>query len=298
MDGDDVARAARRIRRRLHKALDEAAFRPKTVRGATYYRSLRLPSEDVSFVARRFPHRAAPPTGDPGAAAAHGLDFVLVHGIGVSSRSYGPTAAELAKHGTVHLIDLPGYGNSPRPGHDVPITEHAAAVAWYIRTTGLQQPVVVGHSMGTQVVTQLAADEPGLVGRIVLIAPVIWPDARSFWRAVRLLAVDGLREPPIVTLLAMNDYLFRAGVPYMVEQTPHLIGNRMEDVVADVTVPVLVIGGDADPIVPIEWGRQIAETVADGRFEAVKGPHVAMFSDAAHVASLIADFSLADFAKD
>jgi pimeloyl-ACP methyl ester carboxylesterase len=284
MDGDDVARAARRIRRRIHKALDEAAFRPRTVKGATYYRSLRLPSEDVSFVARRFPRRGEP-DGDPGP------DFVLVHGIGVSSRSYGPTAAELARHGTVHLIDLPGYGASPRPGHDVSIAEHAAAVAWYLRETGLQQPVVVGHSMGTQVVAQLAADEPELVGRIVLIAPVIWPDARSFWRAVRLLAVDGLREPPIVTLLALNDYLFRAGIPYMIEQTPHLIGNRMEEIVDGVTMPTLVIGGDADPIVPLDWAQQIADAVEDGRFEAVTGPHVAMFSDAAHVARLIADFA-------
>ena len=287
MDGDDVARAARRIRRRLHKAMDEAAFRPRTVRGATYHRSIRVPSEDVSFAARRFPRRNA----DGGAAVVDGPDFVLVHGIGVSSRSYGPTAAELAKHGTVHLIDLPGYGASPRPGHDIGITEHAAAVAWYLREQRLEQPVVVGHSMGTQVVAQLAADEPELVGRIVLIAPVIWPDARSFRRAVRLLAVDGLREPPIVTLLAMNDYLFRAGIPYMIEQMPHLMGNRMEEVMAQVRVPTLVIGGDMDPIVPLEWAQQIADTVEHGRFESVRGPHVAMFTDAAHVASLIAGFA-------
>ena len=282
VDGDDVVRAARRIRRRLHKALDEAAFRPKTVRGATYHRSLRLPSEDVSFVARRFPRRTE---------ALDGPDFVLVHGIGVSSRSYGPTAAELSKHGTVHLIDLPGYGNSPRPGHDVDIAEHAAAVGWFIREAGLTDPVVVGHSMGTQVVAQLAATEPGLIGKLVLIAPVVWPDARSFWRAVRLLAVDGLREPPIVTVLAMNDYLFRAGVPYMIEQMPHLIGNRMEDVLGDVTVPTLVIGGDADPIVPLEWAQEVADTVQHGRFVSVDGAHVAMFTDARRIATLITDFA-------
>lgn len=292
MDGDDVARAARRIRRRLHKAIDEAAFRPRTVRGAIYHRSIRVPSEDVSFAARRFPFRGAAGR-EPGAAddATVGPDFVLVHGIGVSSRSYGPTAAELARSGNVHLIDLPGYGASPRPGHDVGIAEHAASVAWYIRESGLERPVVVGHSMGTQVVAQLAVDEPDLIGRLVLIAPVLWPDARRFWRAVGMLAVDGTREPPIVTLLAINDYLFRAGVPYMIEQTPHLIGHRMEEVMAEVRVPTLVIGGHADPIVPLEWAQQIADTVEHGRFEAVKGPHVAMFTDAAHVASLIAGFA-------
>ncbi len=36
--------------------------------------------------------------------------FVLVHGIGVSSRYFHPVAAFLAEHGTVYAIDLPGYG--------------------------------------------------------------------------------------------------------------------------------------------------------------------------------------------
>lgn len=284
MAGDDVARAVRRfrvrLRRRVHQALDEASFRPRRSGGATYFRSRRLFGDDVSFVARRFPR--TPGTED-------GPDFVLVHGIGVSSRSYGPTAAALAQHGTVHLIDLPGYGASPRPGHNVTIAEHAAAVAAFIREVGLEHPVVVGHSMGTQVVAELGADEPELAGALVLIAPVIWPDARSFWRAARLLAVDGLREPPIVTILAMNDYLFRAGIPYMIEQTPHLIGNRVEDVLSHIRVPTLVICGEADPIVPLAWGREVAERIPDGRFATVDGPHVAMFTDAARIAGLIAD---------
>ncbi len=286
MDGEGIARAARRarlgLRRRVHHALDEASFRPRRAGGATYYRSLRRFGDDVSFVARRFPRR-------PGTEG--GPDFVLVHGIGVSSRSYGPTAAALAELGTVYLIDLPGYGDSPRPGHDVSIAEHAAAVASFIRDLGLEHPVVVGHSMGTQVVAQLGADEPDLAGRLVLIAPVVWPDARSFWRAARLLAVDGLREPPIVTVLAMNDYLFRAGIPYMVEQTPHLIGNRMEDVLDGIRVPTLVICGEADPIVPLDWGREVAERIPGGRFATVRGPHVAMFTDAGEIARLITEFA-------
>jgi len=148
---------------------------------------------------------------------------------------------------------------------------------------------VIGHSMGTQVVAMLAADHPDTLSHLVLIAPVVWPDARSFWRAARLLAVDGMREPPIVTLLAANDYLFKAGLPYMIQQTPHLMSATVEKWMGRVNAPTLVICGERDPIVPLEWGQQLAESTAHGRFATVPGPHVAMFTDPHEIAQLIID---------
>ncbi len=270
--------AAGKVRRRIHHAVDEAAFAPKLVDGAVYHRSRQLVGEDVVLAVRRF-ERPEAPSGGP--------TFVLVHGLGVSSRSFGPTAAELARHGVVYLVDLAGYGDSPRPGHDMTIAEHAASLAVLIRALGLDRPVVVGHSMGSQVVTTLAAEHPDSLASLVVIAPVVWPDARSFWSAVRLLAIDGTREPLIVTLLAINDYLFRAGIPYMVEQTPHLIGAEIEKWIGRVQAPVLVMCGERDPIVPLEWGETIAEKAPDGRFVTVPGPHVAMFTHPDEVSALI-----------
>ncbi len=52
-----------------------------------------------------------------------------------------------------------------------------------------------------------------------------------------------------------------------------------------------MICGEADPIVPLDWGREIAEALPDGRFATVPGAHVAMFSDPVEVARLIADFA-------
>ena len=208
----------------------------------------------------------------PGAADRDGPDFVLVHGIGVSARSYGPTAAALARHGDVHLVDLPGYGRSPRPDVDMGIGDHARVLGDYLADRDLDHPVLVGHSMGTQVVVQLAAEEPGLVDHIVLIAPVIAPEARSLRRAAGLLLRNGVREPPWVTLLAVNDYLFRAGIRYMAQQTPHLLGHEIERLAGRVQAKTLVICGENDPIVPLEWGRTLALAVPHGWFATVPGP--------------------------
>ncbi|MBN9105212.1 MAG: alpha/beta fold hydrolase [Propionibacteriaceae bacterium] len=252
---------------RRQSAREETRYRARSI-GSVQYSTSRYGHEDASMVVYRFGLR-----GDRSAP-----DFVLVHGIGVSARSYGPTAAELAKYGDVYLVDLPGYGRSPRPDGDLSIVGHAQVLSDFLAEKKLDHPVVVGHSMGTQVVVQLAANWPDQVDHIALIAPVVVPDARSLLKVAGLLLRDGLREPPIVGLIAFYDYLFRAGVPYMAQQLPHLLNERMEDIAGAVSAKTLVICGTDDPVVPVEWGRELAGLFPENWFVTVPGPHATMFA--------------------
>lgn len=262
---------------RRHVSRVEEMYRRRFI-GDVEYRTSRSGYDDASLMAYRFECQV--PEKD-------GPDFVLVHGIGVSARSYGPTAVELAQHGDVHLIDLAGYGRSPRPNRDLTIADHASLVAKYLREKDLEWPVVVGHSMGSQVVAELAASYPDQVDHIVLIAPVIAPSARSLAKMVGLLFSDGLKEPPLVGALAIYDYFFRAGVPYMIQQTPHLLKMDMDDVASGVEAKTLVICGMDDPIVPLEWGEELANRFQQGWFETVPGPHASMFAAPERIAALI-----------
>lgn len=265
------------VRKNRHHSIDEGAYRKRRVLGIDYFQS-RIGFDGASLTAYRFPCQVS---------EKEGPDFVLVHGIGVSARSYAPTAALLAQKGEVHLLDLAGYGNSPRPDRNVSIADHAELVALYLQEKQLDHPVVVGHSMGAQVITALAAHYPHLVDHIVLIAPVMTPDARTLLRAARLLLKDGLREPPIVAMLSFNDYLFRAGIPYMVEQTPHLLNARIEEQLGEITAKTLVICGKRDPVVPLAWGEEIANALENGWFAVVPGPHGAMFGAPEAISRLI-----------
>lgn len=264
---------------RRHVTREEVTYKNRYV-GTVEYRTSRTGYGYASLVAYRFecvvPGRSGP-------------DFVLVHGIGVSARSYGPTAVELVKHGDVHLVDLAGYGRSPRPDRDLTIADHAQLVARYLADHDLDHPVLVGHSMGTQVVAELAASRPDLVDHIVLIAPVVAPDARSLPRVARLLLADGFKEPLPVTGAAFYDYLFRAGLPYMIQQTPHLLRTDLDGIAGRIDAETLVICGTDDPIVPLEWGRELAARFRHGRFATVGGPHAAMFAAPEAIAALVVD---------
>src|SRR5690554_522591 len=89
-------------------------------------------------------------------AGAGSETVVLIHGIGVSARYFGPLVRELARTHRVLAPDLPGFGRSPRPREVLSIEDHAAVLAVLV-TDHLGggragRPVLVGHSMGVQVV--------------------------------------------------------------------------------------------------------------------------------------------------
>lgn len=259
---------------------EESSYRVRRVRGAEYLTSRAL-HDDLALVIKRFPTRPGAPQGT--------RPFVLVHGIGVSSRYFGPAAAELAKLGTVYVVDLPGYGASPDPGRDVTIADHAAVLAHHLQAAGIENPVLVGHSMGVQVITRLAADFPGLTDRLVLMGPTMDPRARTFAKASFRLVRDMLREPVRSNLIVLTDYLFRCGVPYYFRQLPHLLNDPIEERLPSLQAKTIVIRGDRDPIAPQEWATAVAAHASGAKLHTVKGPHVVMFTDPVSVAALIAE---------
>lgn len=266
---------------------DESSYRERSTRGARFH-TRRTLYDDLAVVIKRFPAAPGAPTG--------GRPFVLVHGIGVSSRYFHPAAAELARFGTVYVVDLPGYGAAPDPHRDVTIADHAAVLARFFREDGIVNPVLVGHSMGTQVVSQLAVDYPQVSDRLVLIAPTMEPAARSLGVAVWRLLLDTLREPVRSNLVVLSDYVIRCGIPYYLRQLPHLLTDRIEERLSRIAVPTLVMRGDVDCVSPEQWSREVARLLPQGSFATVAGPHVVMFTDPVRVAALIAEHSVAEHA--
>jgi pimeloyl-ACP methyl ester carboxylesterase len=266
----------------LRGAAGEDEYRERRVRGAIYYTS-RQEHEELTIFVERF----------PGSAGPDARTYVLVHGIGVSSRYFHPLAAELARTGRVFLVDLPGYGESPDPKRDVTIADHAEVLAGFLRQLEVPDPVIVGHSWGAQVVSMLAERHPDVPRTVVLLSPTLEPPARTPWRAIGHLLHDATREPPAVFWIAVTDYLVRCGLRYLLRQMPHMIADRPEDRVGEHRARTLVVNGDRDPIVSSGWARELADAHPDGEFRQVHGPHVIMHTRpeliARHITAFVAD---------
>lgn len=243
-------------------------------RGATYFTS-RDSFNELAVVVKRFP------------GSAGGRNYVLVHGIGVSSRYFQPLARELAKRGTVWLVDLPGFGAAPNPKRDVSIGDHAEVVAAFLKTSGIADPVLVGHSMGCQVVSELALRHPELVNDIALLAPTIERGQRRVLTQSTRLGLDMLREPLMANWVVLSDYLFRCGLPYYLRQLPHLLGDAIEDRLPLIHARAEVIVGHRDRVVPTTWAATVASLLPNGELSIVEGPHVIMYTDPGSIAAVL-----------
>jgi pimeloyl-ACP methyl ester carboxylesterase len=118
-----------------------------------------------------------------------GQPFVLVHGLSSNSLLWGELADSLGGHPS-YAIDLRSHGESGSPDHGYDTATAAADVAVVIEQLGLDRPVVVGQSWGGNVVVNLAAKHPDLIGALGLVDGG-WIDLRFLFthrdRAIRTL---------------------------------------------------------------------------------------------------------------
>lgn len=210
--------------------------------------------------------------GDPDAAVV-----VLVHGIGVSERYFRPLAAELATDRRVLVPDLPGFGRSrtPRPRRVPTVPDLARVVLGVLRRRGVRRAVLVGHSMGAQVVAEAALQAPDLVERVVLVGPVVDPAAPTVAGQAWRLARDGLHEPARANAVVVTDYL-RAGPRWYAAVLPQMFAYDTRAAVTELAAEVVVVRGRDDRVCSREWGRSLADAAPRGALREVPGGHVAM----------------------
>lgn len=214
--------------------------------------------------------------------------FVLVPGIGVASNYFERLAPNLNRFGPVHALDLPGFAGVPHPERAMTIRQYADLVGLVIDRLDLDDPVVVGHSMGTQVVVDLVARRPE-IKTLVLIGPVINPRERSIGvQAVRFLQAAA-HEPGRVKLLALTAYLF-CGPKWFSRILPRMMRFPIERALPHVQADTLVIRGEFDAVAPPDWVRRVGELLPSSRLWEIPGAgHSVMHAHAEEVAELCVD---------
>ncbi|WP_094770538.1 alpha/beta fold hydrolase [Microbacterium gorillae] len=205
--------------------------------------------------------------------------FLLVHGIGMGRVVFAELIADLRRRGRVLAIDQPGYGDSAEPPRTPTMERTADMLAALLTDRGYTGVIAIGHSMGTQVVAELAVRHPTLVSATVLIAPTVDEDARRVTVQIGRLIADLWGESRKVVLLGAWEYL-RAG-PHLIRKIRAMMVHRPEKVYPRITQPTLVLRGENDKVVPDEWGHQVAALVPNAIYDVLPHTsHQSMIRDA------------------
>ncbi|CAG7610974.1 alpha/beta fold hydrolase [Leucobacter soli] len=218
------------------------------------------------------------------------LTFVLVHGIGMGRVVFSEVAEILSEQGRVLAVDLPGFGDSPEPGSESTLEETAEVIVGFLQDEAPGPVVLVGHSMGTQIVAEAAYRHPDRVAALVLIAPTVDRHARTATRQALRMVRDLTGEGPKVLLLGLWEYAKTSPI-WFVNKLRFMLDHRLELICPGIATPTLVLRGETDRVCPREWVSEIAEALPEARMTEISGRgHEAIIKSPEPVASLILEF--------
>ena len=101
-----------------------------------------------------------------------GRGVLVLPGITSPAISWDFAVREIRGGRRVLVPDMRGRGLSDTPeGGGYALADYAADVAALVRALGLEQPTLLGHSMGARIATTFAARHPGLAGPVIAVDP-------------------------------------------------------------------------------------------------------------------------------
>jgi pimeloyl-ACP methyl ester carboxylesterase len=195
--------------------------------------------------------------------------LVILHGWGGNEREWRQVGLELGKRYRVVVPDLPGFGKTELVRDDWGIYQYAEWVKNFLAKMGIRECVVIGHSFGGRVGIILAAKEPGLVTRLILVDAAGMEKERLVTRLLRLAKpVVGSLPQGVKDLLGSRDYKQAGRLRKILVQ---VVNEDLTALLGTIKCLTLVVWGDRDGVLPVVIGKRMREAIQGARLRLVWG---------------------------
>ncbi|WP_146138225.1 alpha/beta fold hydrolase [Chamaesiphon polymorphus] len=234
--------------------------------------------------------------------------LVMLHGWGQNLQSLQPMGELLATRSQVHIIDLPGFGKSPPPPEDWDTANYADRIYQYLQEQGIESADMLGHSFGGRVSIRLAHKYPHKVRSITLINAGGLQRQRTLQQSMRSQWVRNMRNAFKISPLyrdalltwhtqkyGSRDYLNAGAMRGTLVKT---VSEDLTELARHISVPVLLLWGEADTETPVEMGHRYHTLFANS--ELITIPHRDHFmfqAEGSHLCSYYVDKFLAQLSS-
>ena len=227
--------------------------------------------------------------------------MVLLHGFGASTYTWHKVMAPLAQKGTVIAFDRPAFGltERPMPGSWTDENPYSADFAekltiGFMDQMGVEKAVLIGHSAGAGIAMQTLLDYPERVAGLVMVDPALtgrpgmpeWLENTPQMRRLGPFLARSLagNEGDAFLEASWHDFSKFSEADREAYRKPLRVAdwdvalweftkaNKTQDLTArfdQVQLPVLVISGDDDRIVPMTESERIATALPDAQLEII-----------------------------
>jgi pimeloyl-ACP methyl ester carboxylesterase len=246
--------------------------------------------------------------------------LLWIHGLSANWQSWLLNIPQFMGSYRCVALDLPGFGLSDMPAEDISITGYAATVDAVCDVLGIDVVSVIGNSMGGFVGAELALAFPTRVERLVLVSaaglsqenvrrePVLavgrllatgaahtaaYQDTLARRPRLRRLALAGVVRYPERLSAALTHELFQGtGKPGFLPALEALLSYSFRDRLAGIEIPVLIVWGEFDMLVPVGDATEYATLIGANARRVVFNDtgHVPMIERPSRFNALLAEF--------
>lgn len=222
-----------------------------------------------------------------------GSPMVLLHGYPLDHQIWDDIAPLLADTFELIIPDLRGFGGSSTVDSFSAMEDYAADIAALLDQLEIQKAAIVGHSMGGYVALAFARLYPDRVTGLGLVSSQVLADApdrkEGRYKSAAEVAdkgIDGVvaaMTPKFTSDARLQEFAKQV----MERQQPagyigalKAMAERVDStpLLSSITVPVVLVHGDADALIPIDRAREVKS--------AIPGAHLVEISGAGHVPML------------
>jgi 3-oxoadipate enol-lactonase len=234
-----------------------------------------------------------------------GAPLVLLHGYPLDHHLWDEVLPLLEDSFEVITPDLRGFGESTTVDTPYTMDDYASDIAGLLDQLGIQKTAIAGHSMGGYVALAFARLFPerlsglGLVSSQVLADP---PDRKEGrYKSAAEVAENGIGSvvATMTPKFTTDENLQPLARASMERQQPaayigalKAMAERIDStpLVSSLKVPVVIIHGDTDALIPVQRAREVREALPEA--------HLVEISGAGHIPMLEAKEKTAEALKD
>jgi len=216
-----------------------------------------------------------------------GLPVILIHGFPFDRNIWRPVVPLLEGHAQLILLDLRGFGASPKTEDDAyTMAMHAEDIHHLMEDINIERAVLVGHSMGGYVALAFAHAYPAQLMGLALVASHADPDAPGR-REGRLQTAAQIRERGLAPLLETMPSQLTPNTAIQ-ERVRQMIADcapqtairaqlgmaQRDDAfpwLAEIRAPVLILSGEQDPFLVPERLKAMVQALPDAEWVSLPG---------------------------
>lgn len=212
-------------------------------------------------------------------------ELIWAHGWGQTHTSMMPLADSLKTLGLHYVLDLPGFGASPRPKESWGTQDYADHIATWLKTLPAPKKGIrrlwVGHSFGCRVGIRLAATYPNLIDGLFLIGAAGLKRRRTFLETLilktkiysykfckKVIVPLGISQDWLRKRFGSADYQSAENMRDILVKT---VSEDLTEVAKQVTCPVHLIFGGKDDQTPPEMGERYQRLIPSAQLSILPG---------------------------